>query len=594
MQYTRVGKNIEPLKIDASTALLLYPAYISTPLKLTKTGHIVSMIGGDALHVINEIQAPDDTLVELLRAFRQPSTALHKNFFIKRLICKDGIYENVAFEASRGLWSRIVFKVIQSTSLLPHFEEHEVQVTEYPSGNTFDDDALTILDEGKAENLRMQLVREAMPSTQALYNATGGQQDLAMLEQSVHEKLPSMPTSTISFQDNKNITMKEIKKYALEQKPLIIASKEDFRLYAAYIPVPVQLKGWNAKIVSKINGKAIHIFDDINATDDLREVMSQFQQLVPENKVIFIRKLKTIDDELENVVFEANKKAQDATIIVKNNGKYYKLVANPWINPSWRERKEISDEEAISIIAALVQESLPDEKALYQATAGQQTREMLMEEVSKAIPAIQPIKPIDVNKIDVHGTASPHYIAASKEPLIVKADGRVDLYDASINVPVTLIDVKPGQTHVISMFEGNAVHILSEVHVDVPFEKALNVFMQPEKYNKTFIIRKLICEDGIFENVIFQANKRKGAVFYKVVSWSAHPALDGMYMHTVGMPYVYDEARVVNAQYVHDAAKTIISESMPPERALEIKTNGQQTTESLQKKIDDVLASLHV
>ncbi len=398
--FKQKGKEIQPLEIgDIRTAILIYPAIINTPLKIDKLAwnpevKFISMINGNALHIFNEIITSDMGLSITINKFIQPTTLLNKVFFIKKLVCKEGTFENITMQANKGPASKIIFKVAASRFWSEYIGEYR-EVTGLPMQATL---GLGISDE-IAQKAINNLVKDAMPSELSLYQATGGQQTKEMLEKSVNEALSQLPEYT-----SQKITMETIKAYKLGT-PVEVNLDKQAELYPAYIPIPlkfikVKFTPFNPQvfqIVSGIDGNALHILNEVITDASSDDMINAFTQKPGPIKTFLIRKLIAHDGIFENVILETSK--PNSNIIFKViswpiypnfNGKYVQTQGLPhaWgdIQHGFVKPKDKID---AGLIVQILKEALPTPQALAKATDSQQTLGTLQKEITEVLATMK-------------------------------------------------------------------------------------------------------------------------------------------------------------------------------------------------------------
>lgn len=92
----------------------LYPPFVDATLFVTgKVPALLSSIPGKAWHYIQEIQLKDDSLEQFIKAqkdFYQYKPGVEKAFFIKKMSCQEGTYENVVIYFQREQPLKILYK----------------------------------------------------------------------------------------------------------------------------------------------------------------------------------------------------------------------------------------------------------------------------------------------------------------------------------------------------------------------------------------------------------------------------------------------------------------------------------------------------
>ena len=205
---------------------------------------------------------------------------------------------------------------------------------------------------------------------------------------------------------------------------------------------------------------------------------------------------------------------------------------------------------------------------------------------------------ITATRLKAHGLG---YTMAGKQlqPIIVKNKGAILLHPALVTTPIK-IDMDPEAavlkqgyesqkgTTFISMIGGPSIHVLEEV--DAPLfsaDQALQMFADPSRLSKTYVVKELKCKDGILKNVVVSSKEGQlTSAFYKISSWPVNKVLEGKwYEHKQGQPVGSGEIPRERAQQEIAAA---INTSSPTPKAIKQATGGQQTAEILH----DALKSL--
>jgi hypothetical protein len=165
-------------------------------------------------------------------------------------------------------------------------------------------------------------------------------------------------------------------------------------VYPALLDLPLRLHP-KSKIISMINGNALHIFDEVITNFDKHSLFDLFQQPVTSlNKVFFIKKLKDQGAVYENVTFQASQLAKSEIIFKVTASRTHPHLIGKYAVLSETGLYETSQKEALLKIKALVTAAMPSEFSLYQATGGQQTRAMLEAAIHNALTALpRPLPP---------------------------------------------------------------------------------------------------------------------------------------------------------------------------------------------------------
>lgn len=207
LEYKLKGAQVPPLELNNLDAILIYPAIINIPLKIVpvvkknewgseeiKTT-IIPMISGNSYQIIDSINAADSNLQDIASIFDWPGK-LSKAIFVKKIICKDGVYENVTVQ-HKGYSINYVIKIISSMPGKPgslsfaEYKDSYVQIDYSAAGwaEHIKHTNLKKLNNEEGLKLIKQLLIEAKPSEEAIRQATGGQQTLNMLESTLNEYL---------------------------------------------------------------------------------------------------------------------------------------------------------------------------------------------------------------------------------------------------------------------------------------------------------------------------------------------------------------------------------------------------------------------
>ena len=207
LQAKQKEKPISPLMVGET--ILLYPALIEIPIKLVGgvlPSRFISMINGNAIHIFQEIEGYSFT--GLAYSFRQEDTLLHKVFFIKTFSFQDTILENVTIQANKGENSIIIFKV--KSHKIPNWNGKYFKLSRRNIlDNTIFQENKVIAHQEALKEIRF-LINEALPTESALYQATGGQQTISMIQKTVQEMLsPEIPTLK-EMPDYSNILGKQL------------------------------------------------------------------------------------------------------------------------------------------------------------------------------------------------------------------------------------------------------------------------------------------------------------------------------------------------------------------------------------------------
>ena len=211
LQHTLKVAEISPLEIKGKEIVLLYPALISVPVKIIAPKAsmglfevtIVSMIPGNACHIFNSLIVPNLSLESLLLSLHS-QTRVKKAFLIKKLTTNNGIFENILFliKPDRMMPTKTANSIIAKVISSEKFKNYE---NNYFFANSFSFGPWNIEkinDIGKIIQEYQSKINEAMPTAEALYHSTGGQQTREMLELEIKEflkvlgdeVLPTAPT----------------------------------------------------------------------------------------------------------------------------------------------------------------------------------------------------------------------------------------------------------------------------------------------------------------------------------------------------------------------------------------------------------------
>ncbi len=206
LQYMMQKKEIPPYEINNKRAILLYPAVITTPLKIIfdpKNSTIgsfdkpypifISRIGGPAQHILSKVEVPELSLKETIKMFLDLSKD-SKAHLIKELVTSDGTYKNFALLASNG--------GLVGTAIMQSFHPQPFMMMGGGWINPgdwvlayFDFDSLVRYKITAQEYLTyiQKILSKSVPSDMAIQNATGGQQNKELLDGAIKEFLNDIP-----------------------------------------------------------------------------------------------------------------------------------------------------------------------------------------------------------------------------------------------------------------------------------------------------------------------------------------------------------------------------------------------------------------
>ena len=181
MEYLQKGKPVAHIKIEEAREVLLYAAHIKVPIDIIITSEskkFVSMINGNALHIIDEIHYPISLGQLIADYFLQPSTQLAKAFFIKKFIKNTSnpfnYLENVCFSATRDKKGIIIFRMVSSD---PQTNGKYIKT----SLHALSQKQGTFITSKEAIDTIWKIIYQAMPTELSLYQSSGGQETPDML-----------------------------------------------------------------------------------------------------------------------------------------------------------------------------------------------------------------------------------------------------------------------------------------------------------------------------------------------------------------------------------------------------------------------------
>ena len=205
LKFKMKGASIEPYQLEGQKVTLLYPSLINIPLalnidKLAET-RILSMIPGTAIHMIDSLEMPNSAFTDIFEIFNQESL-VQKIFYIKKLICKDGIYEYVLFSQIKEfsqLFRSSNFSVITKISSSQAYPSFNNQFVGFQgTKDQFSKDLMPLMQ--KVEDYMVMSAYYsyfmATPSADAIEQSTGGQQTLEMLKNAIENEINVIYNST--------------------------------------------------------------------------------------------------------------------------------------------------------------------------------------------------------------------------------------------------------------------------------------------------------------------------------------------------------------------------------------------------------------
>ena len=171
--------------------------------------------------------------------------------------------------------------------------------------------------------------------------------------------------------------------------PLVYNNIKELLVYAGYVNLPLLFQNPSdlMNITSMINGFALHIFKEIHYEGNIHNFfLSLFAPETSISKVFFIKKLIGNDGVFENILF-VNQDTFICKIIDFTSKDQIKSLQNQYVlgnlqfikTNDVKELKLIHDPKiALDFMWNYINTSLPSELSLYEATGGQETREMLI------------------------------------------------------------------------------------------------------------------------------------------------------------------------------------------------------------------------
>lgn len=178
-------------------------------------------------------------------------------------------------------------------------------------------------------------------------------------------------------------------------------------------------------------------------------------------------------------------------------------------------------------------------------------------------------------------------------PYKISANIATLLYPALIATPLNFIIKEPLQARIISMINGNALHILTAMDVNVSFEQMITIFTQPEtSLEKAFFIKNLYSADAHLENVFFHMVNEKKTVFFKVIGGTnEYKEWSGKYVKKTFLKNK-PENIVLNEHQALKEIASLVRTSAPTATALSQATGGQQTVAMLFDYMQSILTSV--
>lgn len=408
----KIEQKLLPYSITANIALLLYPGFITIPISLnikSPEARIISMINGNALHIFTKIET-NLTFENVLQLFTQPETSLTKSFFIKELYCSDAQLENVFLGTYPGerypnLEKIFIYKVKEGENKYKDLKGKYIQKIMSKNIGTSEpwkDQHTYEPMEDTAVTSIIRLARNSMPEEEALMQATGGQQTQSLLFKNL-QKLLLLSKSTLLpfFPEKRTITISDIKQQAQKREPLELSNIQLISFSPALISLPIKIsynllspeQKESVSITSLIEGKAIHIFNDLSIDTSLPKFVKSLKGF---QKIFFIKKLYCASGIFENVLIQTQ--MLNPTIIFKiislkspvekvyNN--YYLTTLRDIKYETWERLKPISKEEALSAMAKRLADAMPIAENLAKATGGQQTKELVQKAVQEILKSL--------------------------------------------------------------------------------------------------------------------------------------------------------------------------------------------------------------
>lgn len=193
LSFKQKNKKVLPLEFGNPKALLLYSANIPIPLQInasTNEMRIVSLIPGNAYHMIQELITPNLDFDDALKMFTQSSNTI-KSFLIRKMICKDGVYEFVVLEQNQiknqQTHTKLIAKVISSADKKVQNSFIKLAIDAIPYYLFLSWDAIKIIiTPAEAQKEIQEIIAQSASTRESLYQATRGQETIEQLQSYAH------------------------------------------------------------------------------------------------------------------------------------------------------------------------------------------------------------------------------------------------------------------------------------------------------------------------------------------------------------------------------------------------------------------------
>lgn len=180
------------------------------------------------------------------------------------------------------------------------------------------------------------------------------------------------------------------------------------------------------------------------------------------------------------------------------------------------------------------------------------------------------------------------------------------IYPAIISLP---IKINGSKVKIISMIPGSATHFIDSIVSVESFQKTLIAFSVPDITIKVFAIKKLICKDATFENVIIGKKEDRLRVLAKVTHLPDYQKFVGSYIKiesdfekygaSFQTPWTSpfeqpDESdlKIIDAKNAADQVQIYFRSGTPNTEALQQATAGMQTMDMIENAKKSFLAAI--
>lgn len=179
------------------------------------------------------------------------------------------------------------------------------------------------------------------------------------------------------------------------------------------------------------------------------------------------------------------------------------------------------------------------------------------------------------------------------------------LYPAIVTLPIKIMG---SDTKIISMIAGNACHFIDSLSSNRSFQETLPIFNVADASIKVFVIKKLNCKDGFFENILLAKKGTRFKLLAKIISLPQYQKFMGMYVKlesdlddidptNIGAINIFEQPdesglKIVDPKAVIEQAKISFDRSMPNFDALKQATAGMQTVDMIENSKKEFLNSV--